>query len=91
MKELTQKAKELTNKANAFKKDVKARMGLAIAAAFALVIGLSWNEFIKEGVTRLITYLGVTGQELWLKLLVAVLTTILCVIGIKYFSKWGEQ
>jgi len=91
MKELTQKAKEQTNKANEFKKDVKSRMGLAIAAAFALVIGLSWNEFIKEGVTRLITYLGVTGQELWLKLLVAVLTTILCVIGIKYFSKWGEQ
>lgn len=91
MKEITQKAKELADKAKEFKKDVKMRMGLAIAAAFALVIGLSWNEFIKEGVTLLVGYFGFNGTALWLKLIAAVITTVLCVIGIKYFSKWGEQ
>ncbi len=84
-------AEQLTNKAKEFKKDVKSRMGLAIGAAFALVIGLSWNEFIKESVTQLVGYFGLTGTALWLKLIAAVITTILCVIGIKYFSKWGEQ
>lgn len=79
-----QKAKEL-------QKDVRSRMGLAIAAAFALVIGLSWNEFMKEAVARLVDYFGLNGSTLWLKLIAAILTTIICVIGIKYFSRWNEQ
>jgi hypothetical protein len=87
MKEITRK---LTSKAKKLQKEVRARTGLAIAAAFALVIGLSWNEFMKEAVMRLVLYFGLDGHTLWLKLTAAILTTIICVIGISYFSRWGK-
>lgn len=78
---------KITEKAQALRSDVTAKTTAAIAAAFGLVIALSWNEFIKEAVTNIVDALGLTGQAVWLKLAAAVITTLICVVGIKVFSK----
>ncbi len=77
-------------KAKNLHKDVKTQTGIALAAAFAFVIAFSWNEFIKEGVDSLVTLLGVNNAIL-LRLLAAIVATVIGVIGISYFSKWGKK
>lgn len=74
------KPKELGN-------SVKEKIMVAIAGAFALVIALSWNEFIKEGVTKIVEMLGATGEGWIFKLIAALVTTLICVIGIMIVSK----
>ena len=81
---------KILKQANAFQKDVRKQTGIALSAAFAFVIAFSWNEFMKEIVTELADSLGVQNA-IMLKLVAAIFATIIGVIGIKYFSKWGEK
>jgi hypothetical protein len=74
-------------KAARFDERVKHRMFTAIAAAFALVIALSWNEAIKGIVKTIIDYIGLTGEGIGIKIAAAAITTIICVIGIIYASR----
>ena len=73
-----------------FQKKARNRTGLAVVAAFALVIGLSWNEAIKALVNDILIKLEVTGTTFYYKIIAAILTTIICVAGIMYFSRWSE-
>ena len=72
-------------------KHVKTRMSMALVAAFALVIALTWAEFIKEAIHALVLFLGLTGQTWLFKLLAAVVITIVCVVGIDYASAWEKK
>lgn len=77
-------------KAAEFKNRVKAQIGIAIAGAFAFVIALTWNDFIKSGVAKIVEMMGLTGTSWLLQLITAVIATIICVLGIIYFSRWGK-
>ena len=74
-----------------FVKRVRDRTALAVTSAFALVIGLVWLDVIKSVVEEVISYFGLTGSGLSIKVLAALLTTVICVIGILYFSRWSEK
>jgi len=77
----------LKEKAKLFELSAEERMATAIAGAFALVIALTWNDFITDGVSQLIHLLGI-GQDQWIfRLITAVATTIICVLGITIVSK----
>jgi len=72
--------------------EVKISIATAVAAAFGFVIALLWRDII-------IGYLKLA--ELWqdggfetltggiIATVVAIIITIVCVIGILYISKWG--
>lgn len=77
----------IAEKAKHFEHEVKNRMSIAIAAAFALVIGLSWNEVIKGIVTKIVQSLGLTNETWVFQLAAAVFTTAICVLGIMYVSR----
>jgi ABC-type spermidine/putrescine transport system permease subunit II len=77
----------IKDKSKALGNSVKEKTMVAIAGAFALVIALSWNEFIKEGVTKLVEMLGATGEGWIFKLIAALVTTLICVIGILIVSR----
>ncbi len=81
--------RKITTNAKKFKKEVRTQMGIALAAAFAFVIAFSWNELIKEAVNSTVALVGLQNALL-LKLIAAILATIVGVIGIRYFSKWGK-
>lgn len=74
-----------------FRGNVRKNMGLAIVGAFALVIGLSWNEAIQEIVKDILAHFDITGAAAQYKTIAAVLSTIICVAGIMYFSRWSEE
>ena len=81
--------KRITNKVSEFQREVRSQIGIALAAAFAFVIAFSWNEFMKEIVTDLASMLGLQNAIL-LKLAAAILATVIGVLGISYFVKWGK-
>lgn len=67
--------------------EVKGKVMAAIAAAFAFVIALSWNDAIKTGVDQLIASMGITGTSYLLKVLAALIVTAIAVIGIWLVSR----
>ena len=72
--------------------EVKINIATAIAAAFGFVIALLWRDVIigilkyynlwREG-----GFNDVTGMIVGI--VVVIIITILCIIGIMYISKWG--
>ncbi len=91
MQKIKEVAKKARMKALVFKSAVKSQIGISVAAAFAFVIALSWNEFIKESVNKLISVLGLTAETWLFRLATALIVTIICVIAIMYFSRWGQR
>ena len=63
----------------------------AITAAFALVIALSWNDAIRQGVDQLIAKWGITGTSYLIKVVSALIVTGVCVLGIYLVSKLEKK
>ncbi len=80
---------KIIKQANAFQKDVRKQTGIALSAALAFVIAFSWNEFMKEAVTSIVALTGIQSIVL-LRLIAAIFATVIGIIGISYFSKWGK-
>lgn len=75
-----------------FKTEFKKHMVTAITAAFALIIALAWQDAIKEWISFFVARLGVLPQSVYLyKIYVAMAVTIVCVIAIILFSRWGAK
>lgn len=72
-------------------RDIRKNTTLAVSAAFALVIALTWNDVIREGVTKLIENINLPFSGYVLQLIIAVLVTAICVMGIMFFSRWAEK
>lgn len=76
----------------ALHREVKKNMGTAILAAFAFMIALVWRDVVQTGVSRIEEFLNLTGGDgFWFAVLTALLTTVICVLGIIYFSRWSEK
>lgn len=79
------------SRAEKLSKEVRKNIGSAIVAAFAFIIALVWRDVIKEAVDKMILDFGLVGDTYNIRLLAAFITTIICVVGILYFSKWSEK
>jgi len=82
---------KLTGGVDVLRKEVRKNTVTAILAAFAFIIALVWRDVITAGVSDLIKFLNIQGSGFAFTLISAVLTTVICVAGIVYFSKWGEE
>jgi hypothetical protein len=71
--------------------EVRKNIATAILAAFGFMIALVWRDVIKEGVTKLVGYMQLNGDGFMFTIITAFVTTIVCVLGILYFSRWGEK
>jgi len=91
MKKLGDFTKNAQDAVVEIEKEVTARTGTAIAAGFAFVMALTWNEFIKDAVTKILEVFKFDKNMIFVRLLVALLTTLICVVGIYYFSKLGKK
>jgi hypothetical protein len=74
-----------------FHQEVRKNIATAILAAFGFMIALVWRDVVKDGVTKLIEYSNLNGDGYTFTVITAFITTILCVIGIIYFSRWSEK
>ena len=88
---MKKKIKKLTKLENKFIRSVRKNIAIAISGAFALVIALSWNDAIQEGVNRIVVNLGIPQSAYLYKILAAAAVTIIAVVGIMIFSRWAEK
>ena len=56
-----------------------------------LVFNTEARSKLKEGVNKLVEMFSMTGDGFSFTVLTAILTTIISVIGIIYFSRWGGK
>ncbi len=80
-------ATKVPQQARVFKSEVKKNILKAILAAFAFVIALVWRDAIRAGVDELTTRLGIEGTGYVYQITMAVLVTLICVIGIMIASR----
>ena len=73
------------------KQEIRKNIAKSVLAAFGFMIALVWRDVVKDGVGRLITYSDLNGDGYIFTLITAVVTTLICVIGIIYFSRWSEH
>ncbi len=83
--------KAVVSKAKEFQSQVRTQIGISLAAAFAFVIALSWNDFIKEAVNSLIARIGLNGEGLQFRLLAVLIITVICIVGISLASRLGKK
>ena len=73
-------------------KDIKSAIAVAIAAAFGFIIALIWKDIII-GIMTLAGLWLAGGPQTWtdagISVVVALVITVVSVIGIVYISKWG--
>jgi len=81
----------MKNKKQEFKKEFKKQLAIALLAAFAFLIALSWRDFISEIVNKIIIFFGIQGQTYIVKFIAALIITIIAVIGILIFSKYNSD
>ena len=77
--------------AKQFKSEFKKHITTAITAAFAFLIALIWRDAIQEGVDKIMLSVGIVGTTYLYKIYVAIAITIICVIALILFSRWGAK
>ena len=73
------------------RQEVRKNIATAILAAFAFIIALVWKDVITDGVNALVAYMNMSGSGFTFTIISALITTVICVVGILYFSRWGEK
>ena len=74
-----------------FKSQFKQHMTTAITAAFAFLIALVWRDAIQEGVNKMMVNFGITATSYLFKIYAAIIITIICVIALILFARWGSK
>jgi len=74
-----------------FHSEFRGNIAKAILAAFGFLIALVWRDVIRDGVEKLIEILKLNGDGYTFQIITALVTTIICVVGIIYFSRWSEK
>jgi len=73
-------------------KEIKSTIAVAIAAAFGFIIALIWKDIIV-GLMKLAGMWQDGGPTTWngaiIAIVVALIITVVSVLGIVFISKWG--
>jgi len=73
------------------RKEMRKHTTLAISGAFALIIALVWRDVIQKIVDNFVIKLGLSESAYWYDLVVALIVTIICVIGILVSSRYSVK
>jgi uncharacterized membrane protein YdbT with pleckstrin-like domain len=74
-----------------FKREFKDQIVIAITAAFAFLIALSWRNPIQKSVDSMIESLGLKGSAIYLEYLSALVITLIAVLVLMWISKWKSK
>jgi hypothetical protein len=73
-------------------KEIKSTIAVAIAAAFGFIIALIWKDIII-GIMKLAGLWLEGGPTTWegasISVVIAIIITVVSVLGIVFISKWG--
>ena len=91
IKEKAAKVREdVKGKALEAKQHIRNRTVAAIAAAFAFVIALVWRDAIRKVIDAFTAKLGIPETAYLYEFGIAIILTVVCVVGIMVVSKFGE-
>ena len=82
---------KLLSAAKRVKQDIRKNMAKSVLAAFGFMIALVWRDVVKDGVNKLIAYSNLNVDGYMFTVITALVTTLICVVGIIYFSRWSEK
>jgi len=74
--------------ATEFKKEFRNQLVIAITAAFAFLLALSWRTPIQNSLNNLMANAGLTGDSVLMGFLSALLITLVGVLVLMWISKW---
>jgi len=74
-----------------FKKEFREQIVIAITAAFAFLIALSWRNPIQKSVDLMIVGLGLKGGAVYLEYLSALVITLIAVLVLMWVSRWKSK
>jgi len=72
-------------------KEVRKNIATAVLAAFAFIIALVWRDAIQGVVNEIVARMGLNGTGYIYTIIIASIVTLICVLGIMFFSRWGEK
>ena len=84
-------ATKVPSKAKELQKETRSHIVTAITAAFAFVIALTWRDAIRGTIDSFITKLGVPDTVYFYEFIVAIVVTIICVLGITFVSRYSVK
>ncbi len=79
------------NSASRLGAEFKKQTTIAITAALAFLIALSWREPLSELVNVIKERLGLTGELIYYQFISAVIVTIIAVLVLIIISKWASE
>lgn len=85
------KSKDVAKSAIEVQKEVRKHIITAISAAFAFIMALFWRDAIQSGIDSFLASVGLTGDAYIYKIIVAVVVTIICVIGIVILARMEKK
>ncbi len=74
-----------------FQKEFREQIAIAVTAAFAFLIALSWRTPIQESIDKLIEFLGLTGKVVYMEFFSALVVTLIAVLVLMLVSKWKSE
>jgi len=74
-----------------FRKEFKNQMIVAISAAFAFLIALSWREPISELVRAIVERFNLAGSLIYYQFASAIVVTLLAVFAFMFLAKWNSK
>jgi hypothetical protein len=90
-KKVTKHVRKGVKQVSALQSDVRKNTATALLAALAFVMALVWRDAIQEIVNDILAYFDIVGTTAKYKVIAALITSVICSIGIIYFSRWGEK
>ena len=82
--------KKIKKQASILRKEARKQTIAAITAAFAFIIALVWRDAIRKIIDASVAKLGLPETAYVHEIIVAIILTIICVVGIMLVSKFGE-
>lgn len=73
------------------RKEMRKHITVAISGAFALIIALVWRDAIQKMVNNLVTRMGLSETAYWYNVVVALIVTFICIIGILVSSRYSVK
>ena len=91
IQKLVNYATKVPSKAHEIRKETARHITTAITAAFAFVIAFAWKDAIRKAIDAYVKKIGIPDTVYFYEFVIAVIITIICVIGIMIVSRYGAK
>ncbi|MEX2016893.1 MAG: DUF5654 family protein [Candidatus Pacearchaeota archaeon] len=88
VKKTEQKLKKVVN---TLRLETKKQIVIALLAGFGFLMALVWRDLLQEIANWIVVNSHVAGPAMLIKTYVAIITTIIAVIGIIIITKWNKE